>query len=165
MWQTGEWSAEFIRRYAPNLQWGWFALPAPPGGRRNSTNAGGSVFVIPAACKHKEEAWEFLNWISSRHAVTQFCSKIHNVPPLIESGRDAIFQSDPLMRFAVEVSQGPNSFGSPPIPIWSTYKREIQRAEEQATLGGGDPQQLLDALQMKMERELKRTLEELQPNG
>src|SRR5437762_1931653 len=161
MWQTGEWSGEFIRRYAPKLDWGWFALPAPPDGKQETTGAGGSIFAIPAACKHKAAAWEFLNWITSPHAVTKFCSAIKNVPPLIESGRDPVFQNDPLFRFAIRVSQGQNSFGPPPIPIWSSYKREIQRAEEAAVLGGADPKQLLDKVQVAMERELSRTMDEL----
>lgn len=161
MWSTGEWAAEFIRRYAPNLEWGWFALPAPPDGRPNTTSAGGSVFVIPAACKHKEAAWEFLNWITSPHAVRAFCRGIGNVPPLIAVGNDPVFQNDPLFKFAVAIAQGHNSFGPPPIPIWPTYSREIGRVEEAAMLGGEDPQRLLDDLQVKMEKELARTMEEL----
>ncbi|MGC8669061.1 MAG: ABC transporter substrate-binding protein [Chthonomonadales bacterium] len=161
MWSTGEWAKEFIRRYAPKLNWGWFALPAPPGGRTDCTTAGGSVFVIPAACKHKVEAWEFLNWISSPHAVKEFCLGIGNVPPLLEVGRDPAFQRDPLFRFAIAIAQGANSFGPPPIPIWPTYSREITRVEQAAMLGGKDPKRLLDDLQTRMSLELKRTLADL----
>ncbi len=161
MWSTGEWAQEFIRRYAPRLRWGWFALPAPPNGRRNCTTAGGSVFVIPAACRHKKEAWEFLNWISSPHAVKAFCLGIGNVPPLISVGKDPAFQRDPLFRFAIAIAQGRNSFGPPPIPIWPTYSREIARVEQAAMLGGEDPKRLLDDLQVRMSRELRRTLADL----
>jgi multiple sugar transport system substrate-binding protein len=162
MWSTGEWAEQFIRRYAAkDFQWGWFALPCPPGGRPNTTTAGGSVFVIPQACRHKAEAWEFLNWISSPHAVKVFCRGIGNVPPLIAVGREPEFQNDPLFRFAVAIAQGQNSFGPPPIPIWPTYSREIGRVEEAAMLGGGDPQVLLDDLQRRMEKELRQTMEEL----
>jgi multiple sugar transport system substrate-binding protein len=161
MWATGEWSAEFIRRYAPKLEWGWFAMPAPPGGRPNTTGAAGSVFVIPQACKHKKEAWEFLNWISSAGPVTKFCSEIRNVPPLREAGKDPVFRSDPFFKFAVEISNSPNSFGPPPTPIWPTYDRELQRVEEAALLGGKDPKALLDDLQLRMEREQTRTMAEL----
>jgi multiple sugar transport system substrate-binding protein len=161
MWATGEWSAEFIRRYAPNLEWGWFAMPAPPRGRPNTTGAGGSVFVIPEACRHKEEAWEFVNWISSPYAVKSFCRAIRNVPPLKEAGRDPEFQKDPFFRFAIELSNSPHSFGPPTTPIWPTYDRELQRVEEAALLGGKDPKALLDDLQRRMEREQARTMAEL----
>lgn len=162
MWSTGEWSEEFIRRYAPNLDWGWFALPSPPGGRANATGAGGSVFVIPAACRHKAEAWEFLNWMSSPRAVASFCKSVKNVPPVVAAAKeDPFFQTDPLFRFAIKVSQGENSFGAPPIPIWPAYSREIGRVEEAAMLGGEDPEKLLNALQARMEKELRETAEDL----
>ena len=161
MWQTGEWASEFIRRYGKDLDWGWFALPSPPGGRPNTTGAGGSVFVIPAAARDKEASWRFLNWITGRDPVARFCWGIKNTPALIEAGKSAQFQRDPLFKFAVGLSSGANSFGAPPIPIWSTYKREIQRVEELCVLGGADPQQSLDTLQHAMSRELYRTLHEL----
>ena len=162
MWQTGEWASEFIRRYGKEIDWGYFALPAPPGGRPNTTEARGSVFVIPAACKDKQAAWMFLNWITSPEPVTRFCWGIKNTPALIAAGQSPQFQQDPVFRFAVGLAQGKNSFGAPPIPIWSTYKREIQRIEDLCVLGGADPQAQLDQLQRNMARELQRTLEELQ---
>lgn len=163
MWSTGEWAEEYIHRYAPNLDWGWFALPSPPEGRPKTTGAGGSVFVIPSACHHKEEAWEFLNWISSPHAVAEFCKSIKNVPPVIAAAKeDSFFQTDPLFHFSIAIAQGKNSFGAPPIPIWPTYRREIERVEEAAILGGGDPAKLLANLQAQMEKEMRGTMEDLQ---
>lgn len=161
MWQTGEWAQQFIRRYAPGLDWGWFPLPAPPGGRTHVTSAGGSVFVIPAACPDKEAAWEFLNWITSPGPVGQFCAAVHNVPPLIAVGRTPYFQNDPLYRFCIPIAQGQNAFGPPPIPIWPTYNREIGRVEEKVTLGGADPRQALAELQQAMEKELADAREDL----
>lgn len=161
MWATGEWSGEFLRRYAPNLDYGFFSYPAPAGGRPNSTFAGGSVFVIPTACKHKNEAWQFLNWITSPYAVKTFCSEIENVPPLVQVGLDPVFQSNPLMRFAVKLSHSENATGAPGISIWPTYNREIGRAEEAATLGGQNPARVLRDLQVRMEREQARTAREL----
>jgi ABC-type glycerol-3-phosphate transport system substrate-binding protein len=162
MWQTGEWAQESIKRYAPNLDWGWFPLPAPEtGGRQNVTGAGGSVFVIPEACKDKESAWEFLNWITSPKPVEQFCTEVHNVPPLIEVGKAPYFQNDPLYRFCIPIAQGQNSFGPPPTPIWPTYAREIGRVEEKVVLGGADPRRALADLQKAMEKEQRQAEEDL----
>ncbi len=161
MWQTGEWAQESIRRYAPDLDWGWFALPSPPEGRENVTGAGGSVFVIPAACKNKDAAWAFLNWITLPDPVEKFCTAVHNVPPLIEVGKRPYFQNDPLYRFCVPIAQGQNSFGPPPIPTWPTFNREIGRVEEKVMLGGADPKTTLDALQRAMEKELRQTMREV----
>lgn len=158
MWQTGEFALEHLRRYAPNLEWGWFPLPAPPEGRPNSTSASGSVFVIPAATRYPREAWTFLNWITSPPAVGQFCEEIANLPPLRELAASPRFRKEPLFSFALDLASGENVFGPPPVPTWPRYKMEIQRAEEEAIMGGVDPQRVLDDLDARMEKELARTL-------
>ncbi|HLK57821.1 MAG TPA: ABC transporter substrate-binding protein [Chthonomonadaceae bacterium] len=160
MWTTGEWAEEFLRRYAGQMEVGWFPLPAPPGGRPETTTAGGSVFVIPAACRHPAEAWEFLNWLTQPHAVSQFCWSIKNCPPLRALRADPRFHSDPMFRFAVDLVNGPNSFGPPPLPDAPTYSREIQRVED-AAMHGGDPEALLQDLQQRMTRDLQETLVDL----
>lgn len=161
MWQTGEWADQYIRRYAPRLDWAWFPLPYPPEGRPMTTTAGGSVFVIPEASRNKEAAFTFLNWWTRPRPVERFCRSIGNVPPLILAGSQPSFQRDPLQRFAVRLSRSPNSFGPPPLPFWPTYAREITRAEEKACLGGQDPGRLLDDLQRRMVQEQRRVEREL----
>ncbi|MDR3692615.1 MAG: ABC transporter substrate-binding protein [Fimbriimonas sp.] len=161
MWETGEWAGEYLRRYGPNVEYGYFPLPAPPGGRPNSSYVNGSVFVIPNACPHKKEAWEFLNWISQPAQVLTFAGTIGNVPPLVSVGFAPRFQNDPLFRFAVKLSHDNTGFGPPGIPMWSTYSSEISRAEEKATIAGEDPQAVLDDLQKRMEREFAETNEDL----
>ncbi len=163
MESTGEWERAFVERYAPGLSWGWFALPFPTGGRPQSTTLDGSIFVIPAACKHPDEAWEFLNWMTSHDAVKTFCWSIKNVPPLVSVSRDPLFQSDPLFRFTIPIQQGPAAFGPPPLPTWTMLKSAISRAEDSVMLGGEDPVRVLNRLQEEAVRQLRRTTEELRP--
>ncbi len=162
MWQTGEFALEHIRRYAPDLEWGWFPYPVPPGGRPHTTGAGGSVFVIPAATRHPEEAWTFLDWLTRPRAVSQFCRAITNLPPLEAVGKQSEFRKEPLFRFALDLAAGENVFGPPQMPIWPRYVQEIRRAEEHAIFGRRDPQALLDAIDASIERDLQRTLREVQ---
>jgi multiple sugar transport system substrate-binding protein len=159
MWHTGEWADRFIKRYAKDLRWGYFSLPYPPGGRPNALTIGGSVFVIPSACKHKEEAWEFLNYICGPQAVSDFCYGIGNMAPLKAVIATPRFQRDPLLRFAGELQSGENAFGPPQMVVWPTYVNEIARAEELAIYGGGDPKKLLDKVQETMKRELADAME------
>lgn len=159
MWQTGEWADEHVRRFAPDLEWGWFPLPYPPGGRPRAMTLGGSVFVIPSACKHKKEAWEFLNYICGPEAVSEFCWEIGNVPPLRAVATSGRFRGSPVLKFAGELISSPNAFGPPEMPVWPTYANEINRAESFAVYGGKDPKKLLDAVQVKMERELADAME------
>ncbi len=154
MWTTGEWAEQFIRRYAKDLNWGYFPLPYPPGGRPKAMSLGGSVFVIPSACKHKKEAWEFLNWICGPEAVSDFCYGIGNIPPIRTVAASERFQKVPLLKFAGDLISSPNAFGPPQMPVWPTYLNEISKAEDFAVYGGADPKKLLDNVQKKMEDEL-----------
>jgi multiple sugar transport system substrate-binding protein len=156
MWSTGEWAEEFIKRYSVSLDYGFFSLPSPFPRYARTYYANGSAFVIPAACKHKAEAWEFLNWMTQPYAVRKFAVGIKNVPSLVSVTRDPYYQTDPLMMFAVNLANGPNASGPPGLAIWPYYNQEIQRAEDSAIRGGANPQVLLDKLQRKIEEQYRQ---------
>ncbi len=153
---SGEWVKEHIGKYAPGMDWGYFPFPSPPGGLRDFTPVGGSVFVIPAASKHKQAAWEFLDWICSPKAVKEFCLSVGNLPPLKAVAAEPEFQDDPLLKFATGLTGGPGARGAVPIPIWAQYQQEIARVEDYAVHGRRDAQALLDQLTVKMQKELDR---------
>jgi hypothetical protein len=48
----------------------------------------------------------------------------------------------------------------PPLPIWARCMTELNRAEEYAVYSDGSPQQLLDDVQTRMQKELDRLLEQ-----
>jgi len=162
MWQTGEYALAHLRRYAPDLEWGWFPMPSPPGGRPATTTAGGSVFVIPTATRHPDEAWAFLNWITGPYAVGEFCEAITNLPPLRSLADSPRFRGEPLFAFALDLASSENVFGPPQMPIWPRYRQELTRAEDYAVFGARDPQQLLDEVDLAMERELARVRREVE---
>lgn len=152
---TGEYCLEHINRYADShFEYGYFPAPCPPGGRENTVTVGGSVFVIPKDSKHKDEAWEFLNYLTQPPQVKEFSYGIKNLPPLKVLAEDTIFTSVPMYRFALGLVGGKNVFGPPQMPIWSYYQDEMSRVEEKAILGGEDPKQLLDELNVKVQKEL-----------
>jgi len=154
---TGPWIAEFIDRYAPkDFQYDAFAYPAPPGGRQSCTSLNSSTFVIPAASRHKKEAWVFLNWFLSPTQNKRFCLAIGNGSPLKAVAASKEIQSQRLLRFSAKIVGGPNAFGPPQMPTWPSYISAIQRAEDQGVHGQGDARALLQDVQTKMEKELKR---------
>ncbi len=162
MWQTGEWARAHLTRHAPNLEYGWFPFPIPPGGRPSTSGAGGSVFVIPVASRHPDEAWEFLDWLTKPYAVAEFCESITNLPPLTELGKSRRFRDVPLMRFALDLAAGQNVFGPPGMPVWPRYVQEIRRVEDYAIFGRKPAQGLLDDMDFRVERDLVRTLREVE---
>ncbi|HOE63176.1 MAG TPA: ABC transporter substrate-binding protein [Candidatus Sumerlaeota bacterium] len=160
IYHSGEYMTHHLKKYAPQINYGWFAYPSPPGGRANCCLVGGSVFAIPAASKHKAEAWELLNYLTQPEQIKEFCLALHNLPPLIEVAKDPAFASDPVYRDLAEIMSGENVFGPPPLPIWARCMTELNRAEEYAVYGDGSPQQLLDDVQTRMQKELDRLWEQ-----
>jgi multiple sugar transport system substrate-binding protein len=158
---TGPWIRQFLNRYAPkDLEVGAFPYPAPEGGRKMCSNISGSTWVIPAACKNKDEAWEFLEWMMRPEQNVRFCSQIGNGSGLTEVANMPVMTADPLMKLSAEISGGPNAFGPPQMPVWPAYQAAIARAEDQAVHGNHDPEVLLKQVEVKMERELKRVQRE-----
>ena len=124
------------------------------------TTLSGSTFVIPSACKNKDEAWKFLEWMMQPQQNVRFCSQIGNGSALEVVAKMPEMTRDPLLRFSAEIVGGPNAFGPPQMPIWPAYQGAIARAEDLATHGNQDPEILLEQVQKKMERELKRVQRE-----
>ncbi len=156
---TGEWCEEFIRRYAPkDFEFTVFAIPAPPNGRKNAIRVNGSVFVIPRDAKHPDEAWELLNYLTSPDAVKWFCSGIKNMPPLRRLLEDPAFRSSPIMRFSADLLKNSNALAPPPMPVWSYYVSEINRAQQAAFVRGVDPKQALLEVRQNVEQRLRDAL-------
>ena len=161
MYFTGSWIGETIKRYAPeNFRYGYFPVPPPPGGRAECSTVSASVFVIPSASEHKEEAWTFLNWFTSPEVNKRWCMSIRNDSPLRAVATSPEMQADPLLSMSAKIEAGPNAFGPPQMPIWPAYVTAITRAEDQAVHAGKDPKALLDGVQRQIEREWARAKRE-----
>jgi len=58
---NASWLPQFLEQYAPDLAGKWAVTTWPQiGGADGGSEAGGSVFVIPAASQHKQESVQFL---------------------------------------------------------------------------------------------------------
>ncbi len=82
MKEDGQWVTQFIREYAPDLDYGVMPFPSAVPGQPGVTSAIGSFWVIPQGTRHPEEAWTFLRWLISPEQSARFCAKLHNIPPL-----------------------------------------------------------------------------------
>jgi multiple sugar transport system substrate-binding protein len=160
IYSSGEYFTHHLNRYAPQIKYGWFPYPHPPGGRANCCLVGGSVFAIPSGAKHKEEAWELLNFLTQPESIKEFCLGLHNMPPLLAVAKDPAFTRDPVYRDLAEMMSGENVFGPPNMPIWMRYLEEIRRAEEYVIYGDRDPRKALDDVQARVEREFKRIMKQ-----
>jgi ABC-type glycerol-3-phosphate transport system substrate-binding protein len=153
----GEWVDQWVRKYAPDMEWGFFPTPAPPGGRRGAVTLGGSMWVVPSAGKHKQEAWEFIEWMCSPQAEREFSADGGSISCHYSNIGTPAFTRLPVQNFGMHLISSPTSvFGPPPIPIWVEYQAAILKAEDYAVHGREDPQKLLDDLNANMQKELDR---------
>lgn len=152
---SGEWEKQFVDKYKPGFDWGFAPFPQPPGGRKFAGPVDGSVFVIPKASKHKKEAWDFLSWLTRPENAAAFSEGVGNTPPLKACADMDYVKNSPILSFAVRLADSPESFSkASPIPVWQMYHSAILRAEEQALLGGRDPEDALEEVQNKIQTAL-----------
>ncbi len=59
---NGSWMPPNFTRYAPDLTWGFGAIPIPEGGQQ-ANYSGGHAWVIPKGAEHPDEAFEFIEWM------------------------------------------------------------------------------------------------------
>jgi ABC-type glycerol-3-phosphate transport system substrate-binding protein len=141
---VGEWYKKIIEMYAPpGFEWGYFAFPAPPGGRANATILNASMFTIPTASRHKQEAWDFIAWITAPAQTIRF-----RVGPLPgDMAAASAVQSDPgydtpYWRFVKDLVNSPNARGIK-LPLFNKFMYLMNQVEERVLSGEATPQQAL----------------------
>lgn len=75
---TGAFAIGLLKKEHPEIDFGVTPLPGEKGG--SSSFAGGDSIAIPAASKHKKEAWEFINWCLSEEVQVEQFAKNGSIP-------------------------------------------------------------------------------------
>jgi len=157
MQSYGEWLEQFQIRYNPDLDYGVFPTPAPEGGRENVTTFGGSVFAIPVGTEHADAAWQFIEWITGPVGQKKLAKVFANMPPRVAVAKDPeVLEAVPILKFGLNLLEGPNAFGDLPIPVWEQYQAEMGRAEEAVTRGGAEAAETLKQVKATIEKEYKK---------
>ncbi|MEO5796501.1 MAG: sugar ABC transporter substrate-binding protein [Rhodoferax sp.] len=75
---TGAFAIGLLKKEHPEIDFGVAPLPGDKGG--TSSFAGGDSIAIPAASKHKKEAWEFIQWALSEEVQVEQFAKNGSIP-------------------------------------------------------------------------------------
>jgi len=151
---VGEWFVAIAKRYAPNLDYGCFPAPPPPGGRTNTTNFDGSIFTIPAGVKNPAASWEFIKYICSPATSYAFCKAINNVSPFPAVSSKPEFSKNECFRLGIKLLNGPNSFGPVQMPVFSQYIDELTKAVSFVKHGQKSAKQALDDVTKTVQHQL-----------
>lgn len=156
MQNCGIWGVAQMRNEAPNVEYGVFALPTPPGGTP-VTVAGGWAFVANAKSANRDAAGNFVNWAlgadtdSSKGRILDWCTRVkadmvprRSVAKLaVESGA---FASGPMKYFADELLPVARAEPRCPPEVWQAITDAIQAAQ----LNGEDVQAVATATDAKI---------------
>ena len=123
----GEWQPVFIKQYAPNLDWGVVAIPYPDG----QTSLGGatqltsSMFFSPKNAPHKQEAWEFLKYLTGPAAMTQFSHALGNLPARTSLLGDRVYNDLPQFNVWLDSLKSPNLRIFASLPSTAEYQKDL----------------------------------------
>jgi multiple sugar transport system substrate-binding protein len=151
----GVWQIEFIKRYAPDLEYGVAPMPATDPAYAKSNNVMTNPIVIPKGTKYPQEAWEFAQWLATDPNVSQeFAKLVANIPQL--KSVLSTYTTDPNAQVFLDLSNSPNARAWAPLPVVSFYYDELDNAVSSAFAGQGEPQALLDTATQNTQAEADR---------
>lgn len=151
---SGPWNIGEFRKRLPAEQqdeWSTAALPGPDG--PGASNAGGSSLVIFNTSRHKEQAWQLIEYLSRPDIQQRFYDLLGDMPPRRSSWEGGALRDDPKARAFREQLERVKP--TPPIPEWERIVTEMQLVAAQAVAG----QLTVDQAAEEIDRRADRILE------
>jgi multiple sugar transport system substrate-binding protein len=159
----GVWLNNYLRQYAPNLDYGVAAWPAVHPGEAPFTIVEGDMLVIPRGSKHPREAWEFLEYVSSSNPAAQSLSELRgieltcflqekNSPLRVWSPYFSEHHPHPFISVFRELARSPRAYHAPAMGVWQEYQREINIAFDEVRLGRSAPERAMRTVQERITR-------------
>jgi ABC-type glycerol-3-phosphate transport system substrate-binding protein len=142
----GVWLNNYLRQYAPNLDYGVAAWPSaqaeagPP-----FTMIEGDMLVIPRGAKHPREAWQFIKYANSNNPRARRREELVGIelttylqekssPLRVWSPFFTEHHPHPFIHVFREIARSPRAYHVPYIGIWPEYQREINLAFDRVRL-------------------------------
>ena len=149
----GEWQAQFIKQYAPNLKWSAGPVPYIDAKPELEGTAGiaASTFFIPANSQHKQEAWEFLKYLVSKEPMRDFTLALANLPARTSLLDDPAYAAIPGMEYWLNSLKSKNLKSMPNVTWGQEYNTEITSAVDSVLDLSKTPEEALNDLQSKAE--------------
>ncbi len=156
--EDGQWFLQFIREFAPQMEYGLFPYPSKEG-VEGMARVEGSFWVIPAGTKHPDEAWEFLHWLTAPEQSARFCARLRNIPPLRASLEQPAFREvrkDQDFEFFVRLVLDGRTRALPALPVAQQFNEQLMQGSESVFSGREEPERFLRDLNRTMNKELER---------
>jgi ABC-type glycerol-3-phosphate transport system substrate-binding protein len=155
----GVWMHNYIEKYAPGLQWSAVPFPYPAGHPElaGASHAEADVLMIPKGSPHPEEAFAFMQYLSTQAVLEKLCLAQQKFTPLSSvSEQFWLMHPNPHIRLFRELGMSKNAVGIPQTGIWNEYKRELDNAVDLIQNLKQPPALALADVQSKMQAALDR---------
>jgi multiple sugar transport system substrate-binding protein len=152
---AGPWNiGEFKRRLPADRQDIWMTAPLPGPNGPGASNAGGSSLVVFERSKHKEAAWQVIEYLSRPAVQLRFYEMTGNLPPRRSAWRDPSLAHDPYA--AAFRDQLERARSTPRVPEWERIATEMRVVTEAAVAGQLTLDQAVTELDARTDRILEK---------
>ena len=141
MWANGPWYIGIMKNTYPDVEVTVAPMPAQV---TQGSIAGGTAFCISSQSEHPDEAWRFIEYMTSDENLTAWALVFEHVPPNIAAFDDPFFE-DPNMAAAVAQSVHPDTISANHYPETDQLNQIIRNYLQAAYLLEMTPQEALDA--------------------
>jgi len=123
-----------LKKYFPDLEYGVAGIPF---NKQPAVEVVGNSLVIPKGSKHKQAAWEFVKFASSKEQMVNVCRPAGRIPARISASHAPEYYGDPLLRGFID--QIPHGRSVPVVPGWQEVADTLRRGIEKALEGEKAP--------------------------
>jgi ABC-type glycerol-3-phosphate transport system substrate-binding protein len=160
----GEWAAMNLEKYAPATDYALSEVPYPVArpDLRNMAWQDGDIMVIPVGSHHAALAWEFLRWMQQPAQQEGYAALMNNLPsilslrdsPLLSQGS----RSKRALGYVLQhiASNAANARYFPATPVANLYRNTLRNAFDRALYHETTPEQALNDVQQRIQRETRR---------
>jgi len=153
---NGNWFANALNIYAPDVEYRVAAIPFPEGGRENATTFGTNVFMVPKGAKNVKQALEFIQYAGQPEALADNINVWRSIS-IYTKPNDVIkwdAEGDEVYKVVRKVSESMDS-GHPALtPVANEMSNEIKLLRDSIIYNDNDPQKLLKDAEAKLQKAL-----------
>jgi multiple sugar transport system substrate-binding protein len=152
---SGPWNiGEFKRRLPADKQGIWMTAPLPGPNGPGASSAGGSSLVVFERSRHKDEAWQVIEYLSQPSVQLRFYEMTGNLPPRRSAWTDPKLARD---QYAAAFRDQLERAKSPPkVPEWERIATELRLVTEAAVAGQLTVDQAVTELDARADRILEK---------
>ncbi|MCC3376568.1 ABC transporter substrate-binding protein [Cohnella sp. REN36] len=154
----GEWTGTFIKKFAPNLNYGIAPMPYDENhpDMKGAASVDTSTFYIPKGAKHPDEAWAFIEWFLKPENIAEFDAGLGNLTPVLAAIDSPMFADVTGFKEFLDGSKSPNLQSFPASPYMSVYLNEIGVAFNDVLTGKISAEQAAKQIADKMAPEVAK---------